>query len=174
MPAIERPDTDNYFSFYGLPQAFDLDKTQLKTLFLEKSRVFHPDFYTNDPESQSIAMAVSAFNNKAYKLLGNDISRAQYLVDINLKETLVRPQLPQVFLMEMMELNEAIDEFGFDRDETKEQEMSADISELKAQTLADIVRFAAAALWAETQVAILKWKYMERLEARMHSLDDSL
>jgi molecular chaperone HscB len=168
MPAIERPDTGNYFSFYGMQQSFDFDPAKLKTAFLEKSKQFHPDFYTNDPESQNIALAVSAYNNQAYKILGNDISRAQYLVGLHLGHEDEKQQLPNMFLMEMMDLNEAIDELGFAKDEAKATQLRAEINALKDNTLSEIKKSASGADWPATQIGILKWKYMERLEVRMH------
>ncbi len=170
MPAIERPDTSNYFSFYGLTPSFDLDAGKLKTLFLEKSRQFHPDFYTNDPESQNVAVAVSAFNNQAYKILGNDISRAQYLVALNLGEEDNKQTLPNTFLMEMMDLNEAIDELGFARDAQKEEQLRKEIGLIKEDTLSEIRQQASTSHWPEAQIGILKWKYLERLETRLHNL----
>ncbi len=170
MPPIERPDTNNYFRFYGIEQTFVIDTGKLKTLFLEKSRQFHPDFYTHDPESQNIALAVSAFNNQAYKILGNAISRAQYLVQLNKPEEGDKEQLPNAFLMEMMDLNEAIDDLAFSKDEVQEQQLKSDISTLKENIQTEISRQATGANWHDTQIAILKWKYLERLETRMHGL----
>jgi molecular chaperone HscB len=166
MPAIERPDTSNFFTFYGLEQSFQIDPAQLKTSFLQKSREYHPDFYTHDPEAQNIALAVSAFNNKAYKILGNDISRAQYLVDLYLGNQDEKQQLPQTFLMEMMDLNEAIDELEFEKDENKKQQLQSDIRLQKEQILSEISQFAKEKNWEETQMSLLKWKYLERLELR--------
>jgi len=171
MPAIERPDTNNYFNFYGIEQSFQIDATALKKLFLEKSRQFHPDFYTHDPESQNIALAVSSFNNKAYKILGNEISRAQYLIELHLTEEDSKQALPNAFLMEMMDLNEAIDDLAYARDEAKEAQLSAEIRQLKEDILSEINSKATEANWHDTQIAILKWKYLERLESRMHSLE---
>jgi molecular chaperone HscB len=170
MPSIDRPDTSNYFRFYGMEPSFDLDKSYLKSLFLEKTREFHPDFYTRDPEAQNIALAVSAYNNKAYKILGNDISRAQYLVELNLGAADEKQQLPQAFLMEMMELNEMIDDLAYNKDEAKQQALDSEIQSLKTSIELEIMKTATEMKWTETQMALLKWKYMERLETRVNGL----
>jgi molecular chaperone HscB len=170
MPPIERPDTSNYFRFYGIEQSFAIDTAKLKTLFLEKSRQFHPDFYTHDPESQNIALAVSAFNNQGYKLLNNEISRAQYLVDLHQDKENEKQQLPNSFLMEMMDLNEAIDELGSSENEAKVQQLRSEIGSIKDETLSEIRRLAGEANWHDTQVALLKWRYLERLEGRIQEL----
>jgi molecular chaperone HscB len=167
MSRIERPDTTNYFKFYGLEQSFKLDPAQLKSSFLQKSKEFHPDFHTNDPEAQNIALAVSAFNNKAYKILGNEISRAQYLVDLHLDNPDEKQQLPQDFLMEMMDLNEAIDELASANNDSQKEKLSADIRQMKDQIQSEIRDSAQEAKWSETQMSLLKWKYLERLENRV-------
>ena len=101
------PDTRDYFSFYGLEQKFAIDSAQLKNLFLEKSKQYHPDYFTADAAAQNIAVSATAYNNLAYKTLGSEVSRASYLLQLKSSQDEKNHQLPQAFLMEMMELNEA-------------------------------------------------------------------
>lgn len=164
-PVLERPNTNNYFLFYGLEEVFDIDKAVLKNCYLDKSKLYHPDYYGDDPQAQNIAVASSSFNNIAYKTLSNDIRRAQYLVELKLSHGDDNIKLPQEFLMDMMELNEMIDEV----DENSKQSIDAQIESLKSDLLETIKTKATEALWLETQIAVLKWKYIERLEARMQS-----
>lgn len=164
-PVLERPNTNNYFLFYGLEEVFDIDKAVLKNCYLDKSKLYHPDYYGDDPQAQNIAVASSSFNNIAYKTLSNDIRRAQYLVELKLSHGDDNIKLPQEFLMDMMELNEMIDEV----DENSKQSIDTQIESLKSELLETIKTKATEALWLETQIAVLKWKYIERLEARMQS-----
>jgi molecular chaperone HscB len=164
-PVLERPNTNNYFLFYGLEEVFDIDKAVLKNCYLDKSKLYHPDYYGDDPQAQNIAVASSSFNNIAYKTLSNDIRRAQYLVELKLSHGDDNIKLPQEFLMDMMELNEMIDEV----DENSKQSIDTQIESLKSDLLETIKTKATEALWLETQIAVLKWKYIERLEARMQS-----
>jgi len=60
---LEKPNTSNYFAFYELPVAFAIDEPALKQLYLNKSKVYHPDFYSDNIEDQAIAIATSSFNN---------------------------------------------------------------------------------------------------------------
>ena len=108
MNKLERPDDSNYFRFYGLEESFEISQNRLKQLFLEKSKLYHPDFYINQPESQHIALSASALNNLAYKTLSNEISRVQYLCSLNGDQSESNPALPIDFLSDMMDLNEAI------------------------------------------------------------------
>ena len=162
-PVLERPNTNNYFIFYGLEEVFDIDKAVLKNCYLDKSKLYHPDYYGDDPQAQNIAVASSSFNNIAYKTLSNDIRRAQYLVELKLSHGDDNIKLPQEFLMDMMELNEMIDEV----DEHSKESIDTQIESLKSELLETIKTKATEALWLETQIAVLKWKYIERLETRM-------
>ena len=162
-PVLERPNTNNYFLFYGLEEVFDIDKAVLKNCYLDKSKLYHPDYYGDDPQAQNIAVASSSFNNIAYKTLSNDIRRAQYLVELKLSHGDDNIKLPQDFLMDMMDLNELIDEV----DENTKPSIDTQIESLKSELLETIKTKATEALWLETQIAVLKWKYIERLETRM-------
>jgi len=161
--ALERPNTNNYFQFYGLEEVFGIDQKVLKTHYLEKSKQYHPDYFGDDPQAQNIAVATSSFNNIAYKTLSSDIRRAQYLVELKLSGNEDGHTLPQTFLMEMMDLNEAVD----DVEDAGKPALLASIGALKEAVLNEIRTAADEADWHETRIAVLKWKYLERLEARL-------
>lgn len=160
---MERPDTSNYFRFYGLPERFEMDTAALKSLYLEKSKLYHPDFYGHDPESQTLAVASSAYNNMAYKILSNDVQRAMYLTSLKFEDSDNPPALPQAFLMDMMDINEDIDE----ADDAGRTDLLNRIDGIRTQTLQEIKSQAVQENWPLLQIAILKWKYLERLLGRL-------
>lgn len=108
----------NYFEFFEIEESFFLDESILKKRFLKNSRKYHPDFYTQADESaQEEAMELSTLNNNAYKVLKDFDTRVKYILDIN--DTLGpegKNTMPQTFLMEMMDINEALMELEFDFD----------------------------------------------------------
>ena len=157
------PDTRDYFSFYGLEAKFAIDINQLKQLFLEKSKLYHPDFYIGDAEEQNIAVSSTAYNNLAYKTLGSDISRASYLLTLKTSSEDINHTLPQAFLMEMMELNEMIDDIN----EQNRYDIEDQIQALKSVALKSIRQYATEGIWTSLQLEILKWRYLERLENRL-------
>src|SRR5690606_32098255 len=106
MSFPEIPDTDNYFAFYKLPIQFELEKSVLQEKYHQRSRDFHPDFFNGDQELYQKAVSLTAFNNLAYKTLQSDISRAEYLLSLKTDSQEEKLDLPQSFLMEMLELNE--------------------------------------------------------------------
>ncbi len=116
----------NYFEFYGLPIQLNLDLALLKQKFFEISRNSHPDLFANaTPSEQEKALEISTLNTVAYKTLLHQHSRIEHI--LHLYHTDSNQNLPPVFLGEMMDMNERIDEAT---PETKEQ-LTQEIAQLK-------------------------------------------
>ena len=111
----------DYFEFYGLPVSFNPDQVLVKKKFYEFSKRYHPDFFINESdEKQAEVLEMSTVNNKAYQVLSDPQRRLHYILE--LKEVLTEGEnyvLPQSFLMEMMEVNEALMDMQFDPDAEK-------------------------------------------------------
>ncbi|MBS1756436.1 MAG: Fe-S protein assembly co-chaperone HscB [Bacteroidetes bacterium] len=102
----------NYFELFNLPVAPTVDKSLLSKKYFELQKKYHPDFFSNNTEEEKeMVVQQSADVNKAYKIFQNKEKTIEYflqqkgLVEFDEKYT-----LPPDFLMEMMELNEALDE----------------------------------------------------------------
>ena len=111
----------NYFELYGLPVTFNPDPNVIKQKFYALSKEFHPDFYINEsPEKQEEVLELSTLNNKAYQVLSDPQKRLHYILDLKglIKEG-ENYVLPQTFLMEMMDVNEALMELEFEPDPSK-------------------------------------------------------
>jgi molecular chaperone HscB len=168
MQSVNWPSTDNYFRFYGLTPSFEIDTAELRRLFLEKSRQFHPDYFEDDHALQGKAIEVTAFNNKAFKALNSPTERLKYLIQINSSEAEEPQKLPQDFLMEMLDLNEQIDEFAFADDKAAlkaniEVELIGNIENL----MRDLIALVNVENWTEAKSELLKLNYLERLSARL-------
>ncbi len=136
----------NYFEFYAIPESFNIDESLVKRKFYEFSKTYHPDFYINDPEEkQQEILELSTINNKAYQVLSIPQKRLEYLLHLNghaLEGE--KYQLPQEFLMEMMEVNEALMELEFDADQTVLGNTSKQISEIELNLKSDLDKLTAA------------------------------
>jgi molecular chaperone HscB len=123
----------NYFEFYDLPLSFDLDEQKLKKKFYELSKRYHPDFYVNEnAEKQAEILELSTLNNKAFQVLSDPLKRIEYILSIhNLLAEGDKYVLPQGFLMDMMDVNEALMEMEFDHDELKLAELSQQIDAME-------------------------------------------
>ena len=106
----------NYFELYELPVSFNIDAGMLKKKFYELSKRYHPDFYaTESDEKQQEILELSTQVNKAYTTLLDQQKRMAYVLSLfQLLEEGQKQSLPQSFLMEMMDINEALMELEFD------------------------------------------------------------
>jgi molecular chaperone HscB len=106
----------NYFEFYGLAESFFPDEKLVKAKFYEFSRKYHPDFHaTASPEKQREILELSTQNTNAYKTLSNFENRLAYILEQHgLIGERTKNELPPIFLMEVMELNEKLMELEFE------------------------------------------------------------
>jgi molecular chaperone HscB len=111
----------DYFELYGLPVTFNPDPKQVKQKFYELSKKYHPDFFINeDEEKQQEVLELSTLNNKAFNVLSDPQKRIHYILSLKgLLEEGENYKLPQSFLMEMMEVNEALMDLQFDPEAEK-------------------------------------------------------
>jgi molecular chaperone HscB len=105
----------NYFKWFSLEKAYNINHTLLRKAFLAKSMELHPD-KSNIDEAEAITL--SEYNNKAYAILKGDYTRLEYILQL---EGIIIPdekyQLPQDFLMEMLEINMDIENAKENNDE---------------------------------------------------------
>lgn len=125
----------NYFHYFKLPISPTVDKAALKKQFYANSKRFHPDFHTlaRDEEREE-ALEQSTINNLGYKILADDDRRLKHLLD--LKGVLGEEgsnKMPQAFLMEMMDINEALMELQFDEDPAARVKVDTMIASLETE-----------------------------------------
>lgn len=134
---------NNYFELYELPLTFQVDELKLKKKFYELSKRFHPDFYVNESaEKQAEILELSTLNNKAYQVLSDPLKRIEYV--LSLHDMLAEGDkyvLPQDFLMDMMDVNEALMEMEFDHDELKLAQLSTQIDEMELSLFDELKRY---------------------------------
>ena len=130
----------NYFEFYNLPISFNVDAAALKKTFYSYSKRYHPDFFTLESEAeQAKILELSTLNTQAYKTLSDTERRMKYVLEITgaMGEE-GQNKLPQDFLGDMMDINEAIMELEFDPDETILEKVKNDVQIIENQLLKDI------------------------------------
>jgi molecular chaperone HscB len=103
----------NYFELFGLPAGFLVDGQELAVRYRELQKVVHPDrFAAAGEQSQRLSLQSATLVNEAYTTLKDPLKRAQYL--LTLKGIEVDAQQHTLndpgFLMQQMELREALDE----------------------------------------------------------------
>ncbi len=124
----------SYFEFYELPLSFKVDEAQLKKKFYALSKEYHPDFHANETqEKQDEILELSTLNNKAYKVLSDPLKRIEYILELH--DMLAEGDkyaLPQDFLMDMMDVNEALMDMEFDPDPGRLMTISSEVDQLEA------------------------------------------
>jgi molecular chaperone HscB len=91
----------DFFAYYSLPHTLTPDKAELRRRFYAKSREVHPD-QSSDSEQ------AAAINNEAFRVLSDDKALIRHVLTLYGVPTLDDEKLPQAFLIDMMEINEAI------------------------------------------------------------------
>ncbi|XP_059920637.1 iron-sulfur cluster co-chaperone protein HscB isoform X2 [Gadus macrocephalus] len=103
----------SHFQILNSPHSFTLDTQKLQKTYLQLQRTLHPDnFSQNTKEEQQHSEDQSALLNKAYRTLLKPLSRGLYMLELEgmaLEEGSDSGADPS-FLMELMELNEAVED----------------------------------------------------------------
>lgn len=115
-----------YFEFYDIPVSFQVDEPALRRIFYQNSKKYHPDFHTlADERQQAEMLEMATLNNEAYQTLSDPDRRMRYVLKINgllEEEGEGKQEIPRAFLMDMMDINEALMELEFDFDPDRYQE----------------------------------------------------
>lgn len=169
----------NYFELYDLPVSFHPDQNVVKQQFYALSKKYHPDFYINESaEKQEEVLELSTLNNKAFQILKDPQKVLQYV--LALKEVIAEGEnytLPQSFLMEMMDINEAIMDLQFDPDPEKAAEIKQQITDFAQSLDQELAQYTQGfeALDTEQQTAQLtKIKDIHYRSKYLHRLQESL
>lgn len=168
----------NYFEFYELPVQFNPDLNAIKTKFYAFSKKYHPDFFANESdEKQQEVLDLSTLNNKAYQVLSNPQKRLKYVLELKgIVETDEGYQLPQSFLMEMMDVNEALMDLEFEPDAQKLEQVNQDVNAIEHQLVDELanltIQFDSKNEDAEQTLLAIKdlyyrQKYISRIRERL-------
>ena len=100
------------YELLGLPRAYAIDAKQLKRRLLQLTRRMHPDFFgTAAADQKALAERNTAILNESHEELADDLRRADGLVRrLGGPDENTERQMPQEFLMEVLEWNEALDD----------------------------------------------------------------
>jgi molecular chaperone HscB len=102
--------TGNYFDLFEMPVKLVVDKREAHRRFIELSRKYHPDYFAQENEEmQAEMLEVSADLTKGLKIFQKPDETIKYVLQLKgLLEEEEKYALPPAFLMEMMEVNEAL------------------------------------------------------------------
>jgi len=154
--AVQPPDPRaDYFRVFGIPTAFAVDATELEQRYKELTKVLHPDrFARADPQARRASLERSVQLNEAWQVLKDPVRRAEYLlslngIDVGEMSGVGRPgqsgehatlPVPQVLLMEVLELREALAAAHAAKDLTETEALIAKVRDRLGIVMDDVAK----------------------------------
>ena len=101
----------DHFALFDLPRRYETDLTALEHRYRELQSMVHPDKHAHLGDSEKLLSMQQATNaNDAFQTLKSPLKRAMYLLHLAGHDVAVENNtaMPMDFLMEQMELREAV------------------------------------------------------------------
>ncbi len=102
-----------HFERFGLPQSFDVNATLLDERYRDSQRAVHPDRFVNATDQERrLSMQQATLLNEGYQVLKDPLRRGRYLLELlgYSFDDEHNTTSDAAFLMEQMELREALEE----------------------------------------------------------------
>jgi len=132
----------NYFELFDLPASFDIDPADLSIRYRQLQRTFHPDRFASAPAPERhLSLQMTAQINAGFQTLKDPVARARYLLSLHGLDTGEETDtaMNPAFLMEQMELREALAETTNSPGREPEMESIRQRVEAELKTRADLL-----------------------------------
>lgn len=163
-------DAGSHFELFGLEPTYELDEADLHRRYLQCSRHIHPDrFAETGGETASLSLRVAARLNEAYRVLGDPVLRAGYLLELyGGQSSAADKSVPPEVLNQTLALREEIAAAKVENDEAALDDCARRSRERYQAALADIADLARRlpgddALLRRLRQALNAVKYYQRL-----------
>jgi molecular chaperone HscB len=103
----------SHFDLFGLPPAFSLEKDRLEAAYREIQSRVHPDRFASAGDAERRAsLQWTTRVNEAFQVLRSPVARAKHLLEMHGVDVAFETNtaMPPDFLMQQMELREALEE----------------------------------------------------------------
>src|SRR3954467_12201438 len=161
----------SHFELFGLAPAFGLDKEVLEKAYRDIQSRVHPDRFAHAGDAERRAsLQWTTRVNEAYRTLRNPVSRASHLLALNGVDVAFETNtvMPAEFLMEQMDLREALEEAAQSKDaaalEALQKRIDADSRDIEQQLGARIDQERD---YAGAADLVRELKFLEKLEAEI-------
>jgi molecular chaperone HscB len=170
----------NHFELFELPVSFEVDLEDLALRYRELQRAVHPDRFANASEQEKrVSVQHAAQINEAFQVLKQPMSRARYLLVLNdmaIDDT--DTQMDPAFLMEQMELREALAEVRGAADPFAALNQARDTIEARERELVESLQQAFADGGAQAlegaRESVRKMQFMQRLLSEVDDMEETL
>ncbi len=168
----------DFFSLFELPQRFGIDGAQLDRRYRELQTLVHPDKFSHLSDAEKrLSMQWTTRVNEGYQTLRSPLARGRYLLSLQGVDTQeeTNTAMPVDFLMQQMELREALEAARQQRDPAALDELAAQVR----QTTATLQRQLAIALDEQPDDAaaagiVRKLKFMQKIAEEIGAAFDEL
>ena len=154
--AVQPPDPKaDFYRVFGIPTVFAVDASELERRYKELTKVLHPDrFARADPQARRASLERSVQLNEAWQTLKDPVRRAEYLlslngIDVGEMAGVGKPgqsgehatlPVPQVLLMEVLELREALAEAHAAKDLLETEALVAKVRSRLGTVMDDVAK----------------------------------
>lgn len=167
----------DYFTLFGLPVRYALDGSLLASRFQDMQRQFHPDRNALQPERERLmALTQAATINEAYQTLRHPLKRAEYMLslhgfDLGNEQHTLRDT---AFLMEQLELREALDAIEQQADENALARFAVQLAAMIKQRSATMVEQLDGQQWPVAADTVRKLRFLDKLQQQVEQLEEKL
>ena len=171
--------TDNYFDLFGIPVAFDLDLGILAERFRRLQQAVHPDKYASaSDQERRISMQQSTRVNEAYQTLRDPLTRARYLLLLNNAEIKGETHMDPEFLMQQMQLREALERTQTSADPVEELiSIGDEVDALYKKLIDELTELFASGVQENTdaiKTRVQRLQFINKLKNEISALEESL
>jgi len=163
----------NKFEVLGFEPRFGLDAVELERRYKELSRKLHPDRFATAPPKERIAsLAAATALNDAYRTLRAPVARAAHILELHGRSLGQNEPVDQAFLMEILELREALAEAKVAGDAARMQALGGDIGGRRAAALTALGEALETGRWDDAKRELVLLRYFDRFLAAHEETED--
>ena len=176
---MQSPDLNQtYFELFGLAPAFALDRDQLLAAQQGLQSNYHPDRHVNENDrDRRLSVQIASWINQAYETLQDPVKRSRYLLEISGADIPddSTTTADSEFLMEQIELREAVDACRQADDGLEQSQHIEDRLTQRATELADefVACFEADDLSSAVTLS-RKMQFIQRIQQQLDELQFEL
>jgi len=168
----------NYFELFGLPVGFRIDLTDLSSRYRELQRNLHPDRYAGGSDTERrLSVQMTALVNEAYRVLKDPLQRGRYMlalrgVDTDAEtDTAMAPE----FLMEQMDLREAVAAARAGADPVAAGKLAADVQQRVDARLSELAAgLDGAGDLARARGLVRELQFLDKLRCEIDALEEDM
>ncbi|MGJ7914237.1 Fe-S protein assembly co-chaperone HscB [Massilia sp. LXY-6] len=167
----------NHFELFQLPARFDVDMDALDSAYREVQGRVHPDRFVNASDAEKrVAMQWATRANEAYQTLRNPMLRARYLCELNGVDlqTESNTAMPMDFLMQQMELREALGDARASKDAEALGELDAQVRAEKKSRLAQVGKLLDAGDYGQAAQGVRALMFLDKFADELHYAFEAL